>query len=248
MARYLPDGNIEFLGRIDHQVKIRGFRIELGEIESVLAQHPAVLETVVLARDEVENPKSEIQNPKSADKRLVAYVVPRADLPPSTSELRNFLKEKLPDYMVPSAFVLLDRLPLNPNGKVDRRALPAPEQTRPELDEAYAAPRTEIEEMLAGIWAEVLKLERIGIHDNFFDLGGHSLMATQIVSRIRASFQVELPLRSLFETPTVTALADAIQRAKDGVEQPVSTISPIPRELHRVELDVAATSQDRKQR
>ncbi|MGH6832626.1 MAG: non-ribosomal peptide synthetase, partial [Methyloceanibacter sp.] len=134
LARYLPDGNIEFLGRIDGQVKIRGFRIELGEIETVLSQQPAVREAVVLAREEVENPKSEIQNPKSLEKWLVAYVVPDRDRSPSPSELRSSLKEKLPDYMIPSTFVFLDALPLTPNGKLDRRALPVPDQTRPELE------------------------------------------------------------------------------------------------------------------
>lgn len=207
LARYRGDGNIEFLGRIDQQVKIRGFRIELGEIESVLGQHAAVREGLVLAREDIPG-----------DKRLVAYVVPSQDPAASAQELRGFLMHELPDYMLPSSFVFLDSLPLTANGKIDRRALPPPEQTRPELEETYAAPRTPVEELLAGIWAEVLKLERIGIHDNFFDLGGHSLKATQAMSRLCEAFHVEMPLRSLFEHPTVAGLAARI--SQNRTEEP----------------------------
>jgi amino acid adenylation domain-containing protein len=210
LARYLPDGNIEFLGRIDKQVKIRGFRIELGEIEAALRQHPAVTETVVLARDDVENPKSAIENLKS-DKRLVAYVVLNHVSSPTAGELRSFLKAKLPEYMVPSSFVFLDFFPLTLNGKIDRKALPAPDQRRPELEEQYVAPRTSGEEIIAGIWAEVLKLETVGVHDNFFALGGHSLLATQIIPKVLKMFQVELPVRSFFEAPTVARLAKLIE-------------------------------------
>jgi amino acid adenylation domain-containing protein len=199
LARYLPDGNVEFLGRIDHQVKLRGFRIELGEIEAVLSEHSKVYQSVVLAREDV-----------SGDKRLVAYVVPSHGPAPTTPELQAFLKDKLPDYMVPSAFVFLDAMPLTPNGKLDRKALPAPDQSSPELGASYVAPRTPEEELVAEIWAEVLKLDKVGIHDNFFDLGGHSLLATQVVSRVRAAFQVELPLRTLFEKQSVDELAKAI--------------------------------------
>jgi amino acid adenylation domain-containing protein len=202
MARYLPDGNIEFLGRIDHQVKIRGFRIELGEIEAVLARHAAVRETVVVAREDVPG-----------DRRLVAYVVASQESAPTMSELRGFLQKKLPDYMVPSAFVVLDSLPLTPNGKIDRNALPARDQVSPELDGEFVAPRTPVEEVLAGIWAEVLKLERVGINDNFFELGGHSLLATQALSRVNDAFETDLPLRSFFESPTVAALAAALLKA-----------------------------------
>jgi acyl carrier protein len=194
----LPDGNIEFLGRIDNQVKIRGYRIELAEIEAVLSQHPAVLKAVVVAQNE------------ALDKRLVAYVVHRPGADTSVNELREFLKQKLPEYMTPSVFVVLEALPLTPNGKVDRKVLPAPDQSRPELEQGYQAPRTPAEEMLAEIWREVLKLERIGIHDNFFDLGGHSLLATQVISRVRARFQMNLPLRTLFEMPTIAELANVI--------------------------------------
>jgi amino acid adenylation domain-containing protein len=223
VVRYQRDGNLEFLGRIDHQVKIRGFRIELGEIESVLSQHPAVRETVVVAREddrnadcglgiaegETENSKSEIRNPKS-EKRLVAYVVPKRQQTCTRSELNSFLRQKLPDYMLPSAFVFLDGLPLNPNGKVDRKSLPAPGWTRPGIEETFVAPRNGVERAIAGIWAEVLKLDRVGIHDNFFDLGGHSLKATQVMSRIRQAFELELPLRSLFEASTVAGLAELL--------------------------------------
>src|SRR5262245_53331511 len=208
-ARYLPDGNIQFLGRADNQVKVRGYRIELGEIEAVLSRHPAVLEVVVVRRYEVENPKSKIENPKSG-KRLVVYVVYRQGVDVSVNELRSFLKQKLPVYMIPSVFVVLDALPLSPNGKVDRKALPAPDQSRPELEQGYQAPRTPMEERLAEIWREVLKLQRVGIRDNFFDLGGHSLLATQVISRVRAAFQTEVPLRTLFEKPRVAELANAI--------------------------------------
>jgi amino acid adenylation domain-containing protein len=206
LARYLPDGNVEFLGRMDHQVKIRGFRIELGEIEIVLSQHPAVREAVVLAREDVPEGNDEIQNPKS-DKRLVAYVASRQAGAPTVNELRNFVKEKLPQYMVPSEIVFMDSLPLTPNGKIDRRALPAPDHDRPALGGIFVAPRTPTEQIIAEIWTEVLGVKKIGIHDNFFDLGGHSLRATQVVSRLGKAFQADVPLRSLFEHPTVEGLA-----------------------------------------
>ncbi|MBN3990706.1 MAG: amino acid adenylation domain-containing protein [Nostoc sp. NMS2] len=198
LARYRSDGNIEYLGRIDHQVKIRGFRIELGEIEALLVSHPTVWESVVVVRED-----------ELGDKRLVAYVVPQVEESPIVPELRQFLKEKLPEYMLPSAFVLLESLPLTPNGKVDRRALPKPDIDST-LRELYVAPRTPIEEMLAQIWSQVLKVEQVGIYDNFFELGGHSLLATQLVSRIRNIFKVELPLRELFAAATVAELAQSI--------------------------------------
>ena len=197
LARYLPDGNVEFLGRADHQVKVRGYRVELGEIEAVLSTHAGVREAVVtVCRDQ------------SSDERLVAYVV---SSPISQAELRDFLKQKLPNYMVPSAFVFLKSLPLTPNGKVDRAALPAPEDTRPDLQKVFVAPRTPVEKELAGIWASLLKVSAVGVHDNFFDLGGHSLLATQVVSRMRKAFQLEMPLRTLFESPTVAQLAETIE-------------------------------------
>ena len=207
-ARYLPDGNIEFLGRVDHQVKIRGFRIELGEIEAVLGQHPGVRQTAVsLSEDE------------SGNKQLVGYVVPNPKQAPSVSDLRHFLLNKFPEYMVPSAFVMLKALPLTPNGKVDRRALPAPEQARPELEAVYIAPRTPIEAQLAEIWVKLLGLEKVGIYDNFFELGGHSLLITQLLAQVRDTFKVNLSLGSLFELPTVANVAEKIatsQRTEPG--------------------------------
>ncbi|HWS86509.1 MAG TPA: amino acid adenylation domain-containing protein [Pyrinomonadaceae bacterium] len=197
LARFLPDGDIEFLGRVDFQIKLRGFRIELGEIEAALASHPAVREAVAVVRED------------GGDKRLVAYLV--ADAPAPAAELRQYLRERVPDYMVPSAFVLLEGMPLNANGKVDRKALPAPGVEM--MGRAYTAPRTPVEEELAGIWAEVLRVERVGVEDNFFELGGHSLMATQIVSRVRKALGVDLPLRMLFESPTVEGLARHVEAA-----------------------------------
>jgi amino acid adenylation domain-containing protein len=202
LSRYLPDGNIEFLGRIDHQVKIRGYRVELGEIEAVLRQHPAVSTAVVITTGE-----------SPAEKRLVAYVVTNKVGALGAADLRKFLKDRLPDYMMPSFFVMLDEMPLTPSGKVNRRALPAPDQSRPELDETFVAPRTPIEQALAEIWAEILKLEQIGIHDNFFELGGHSLLATRLISRVRDAFQVDLALRMIFEAPTVAELALRIEQS-----------------------------------
>jgi amino acid adenylation domain-containing protein len=201
-ARYLPDGNIEFLGRIDQQVKIRGFRIELGEIEALLSQHPQVREGVVVVKED-----------QPSGKRLVAYIVsnvlPNFE-PLTTGELRSYLKEKLAEYMVPSAFVMLESLPLTPNGKVDRKALSTIEVTHSELESTLVLPRTPLEEILANTWAEILGLEQVGINHNFFELGGHSLLATRVISRIDDVLQVELPLRTLFEKQTVAELAASI--------------------------------------
>ncbi len=208
-TRVLADGNIEILGRLDHQVKIRGFRIEMGEIETVLGQHPDVNEVVVSARED-----------QPGNKRLVAYAVPRGstgngdrDGAPllTHAAMRDYLQQRLPDYMIPAALVLIDKIPLTANGKVDRRQLPAPEMTG--AAEEYVAPRTPTEENLATIQAGVLNLRRVGIHDNFFELGGHSLLATQFVARVRQAFAVDLPLRSIFESPTVAELATVVDAA-----------------------------------
>ncbi|MBV8235528.1 MAG: amino acid adenylation domain-containing protein [Acidimicrobiia bacterium] len=196
LGRSLPDGDIEYLGRCDHQVKIRGFRIEPGEIEAALASHPGVREAVVVAADDPQG-----------HKRLVAYLVAEAgEQPPGTAALREFLRRKLPDYMIPAAFVPLDAIPLTAHGKVDRRALPTPDRAGAQ-DESYVAPRTAVEEVLAGIWSEVLNVERVGVHDNFYDLGGHSLLATQLLTQVRQAFRMELSIAQLFEAQTVAELA-----------------------------------------
>ena len=213
LVRYLPDGNIEFLGRIDQQVKLRGFRIELGEIETLLRQHPSVRDVIVLARED-----------SPGEKRLVAYLVVEEESTPTTTELRSFLKEKMPDYMVPSAFVILEAFPLTPNGKIDRRALPEPHIDR-QSEEGYMAPRNEVERTIAEIWQALLKIEKVGIHDNFFELGGHSLLATQVISRISRAFGVEASLERLFETPTVAGLADYIETIRWTSGKPPSAVA-----------------------
>lgn len=204
LARYLPDGNIEYLGRIDNQVKIRGFRIELLEIETVLSQHPAVRKAVVIAQEH-----------KSHDKRLVAYIVPESKWQ-QFSQLRTFLKEKLPEYMVPSTFVILESLPLTQSGKVNRQALPALNQSRPNLETLFVASRTLLEEQLAQIWTQVLDINQVGVHDDFFELGGNSLLAAQLLFQIRKEFSLELPLSALFQAPTVAGLARSILIAQDS--------------------------------
>ena len=203
LVRYRPDGNLEFLGRIDRQVKIRGFRIEIGEIEAALGAHPAIGKLVVIAHTDET----------TGDKRLVAYLAPQPhqEKPLAPDELRAFLQAKLPEYMVPSYFITLEALPLTPNGKVDHRALPAPTMHRPDLTQTFVAPRTTVEEMLAQVWCEVIDLEQVGVFDNFFDLGGHSLKATQITSRLRQMLQIDLPLRAIFEQPTIQALAEVVE-------------------------------------
>ena len=202
LARYLPDGAIEYLGRTDHQVKLRGFRIELGEVEAVLNAHDAVKEAVVLIRED-----------SPGDPRLVAYVVTNEPGGEVSNQLRSYVKAKVPDYMVPAVFVQLDALPVTGSGKVDRQALPAPDQSRPALEEEFVAPRNEIEESMAQIWREILELQRVGVHDNFFDLGGNSLVAMQIIAKVTNIFEVDLPLFTLFDTPTIAALAQQIELA-----------------------------------
>ncbi|HST62509.1 MAG TPA: amino acid adenylation domain-containing protein, partial [Longimicrobium sp.] len=208
LGRWLPDGTIDFRGRIDTQVKIRGFRIEPGEVEALLRGQDGVGDSAVIVREDVPG-----------DKRLVAYLVGDADV----EAIRARLRATLPDYLVPAAFVVVDALPLTPNGKLDRRALPAPDYAAGE----YVAPRTPTEEVLAGIWAEVLRLDRVGVEENFFDRGGHSLLATRVVSRIREAFGVELPLRALFEGPTVAQFAQTVEslRRTDGAH--LAAIRPV---------------------
>jgi hypothetical protein len=198
LGRWLPDGNIEFLGRNDFQVKLRGFRIELGEIEASLAQHPAIREAIVLVREE----------------RLVAYLVPAdAQLIPDAEMLRTHLSATLPDYMVPAAYVSLDIMPLTPNGKLDRNALPAPDGDAYGAQD-YEPPQGETETILAAIWAELLHLERVGRNDNFFELGGHSLLAVTMMSRVQHSCNVELELTNLFAKPTLKQVAEMIVAAQ----------------------------------
>jgi acyl carrier protein len=196
LARFNHEGEIEFLGRADHQVKIRGIRIELGEIETFLSRHAEIREAVVVAREDV-----------AGDKRLAAYLVAQDGATPAVEALRGYLKNRLPDYMIPSAYVWLDELPLTPNGKIDRKALPAPDSARHLEVEAYVGPRNAVEEALTSIWAELLGVERIGVNDSFFDLGGHSLLATRLLSTLRKIFGLELSLREVFEATTVAKLA-----------------------------------------
>ncbi|HEY9853557.1 MAG TPA: condensation domain-containing protein, partial [Leptolyngbyaceae cyanobacterium] len=225
LVRYLSNGNIEYLGRIDNQIKLRGFRIELGEIEQVLSQHSAVQQAVVVARDD-----------KSGDKRLVAYVVTNSANEEELSLmlhslLHDFLAEKLPSYMIPSSFVALEALPLTPNGKVDRKNLPAPDFTQIQSKEDATIPLTPIQEMLTGIWQQILGIEQISINDNFFELGGHSLLATRVISQIRSIFKAELPLRSLFEFPTIAKLSQQIETTKKvGFGIASSSIKSVTRE------------------
>ena len=242
LGRTLPDGCLEHIGRKDFQVKIRGHRIDPIEIEAVLGQHPGVRDTVVLAGEGT-----------SGYKPLVAYVVPRQALAPAASDLRNFLKERLPDYMVPSAFMVLDSLPLTPNGKVDRRALPVPAPTRPDLGTPFVAPRNPTEEVLGGIWSEVLGIDQVGIIDNFFELGGDSLLATTVISRVIQRFQVELPVQLLFQNPTVAGMAVVImqnQAKKAGKEEMAGMVAELEllpdKEARRLLTEEAETERRRE--
>ncbi|WP_167315644.1 non-ribosomal peptide synthetase [Nostoc punctiforme] len=204
LARYLPNGELEYLGRIDHQVKIRGFRIELGEIETALRKHQAVREVIVQAVEE-----------SHGEKRLVGYVVLDDKQAVTIGDLQRFLKEKLPEYMVPSAFIFLPALPLTPNGKLDRRSLPAPETIRPNLSDAYVMPQTEMEQTIATIWQKALNIEKIGIHDNFFELGGHSLLMVKVHSKLREIFQTDLSMIDMFRYPTISSLAECFTTIKN---------------------------------
>jgi acyl carrier protein len=219
-ARYLRDGAIEFLGRLDDQVKIRGFRIEPGEIEAVLAEHPAVRQAVVLAREDTPS-----------DKRLVAYVVPADAALTDTEPLRTHVRERLPEYMRPAAYVLLEHLPLTPNGKIERKALPVPEYGSDRAGDTHVPPRNTFEEVVAEIWQNVLKIERVGVHDNFFELGGHSLLATQVIARLDKLLHVELPLRGFFQSPSVSALAAEIEnKLGTGEARESAPVAPAPRD------------------
>jgi amino acid adenylation domain-containing protein len=220
-AHYRPDGDIEFLGRPDNQVKIRGYRIELGEIEAILTKHPTVKDCVIVV----------CEHESQIGKNLVGYVVPTEHSVLSVTELRRYLKEKLPAYMIPSSFVVLEVLPLMPNGKVDRNRLPPSDGTRPPLTKEFVLPRTEIEELIAQTWREVLKIENVGIYDNFFELGGHSLLATQIVARLQEALNKDVPLRVLFDAPTIVELAQELETIiRDGHVPKLPPIVPVPRD------------------
>ena len=219
MVRYLSDGNLDFLKRRDHQVKIRGFRVELGEIEAALEQYWAITESLVIDRNDL-----------GGGTRLVAYIVPEEGVEPTPAELYAFLKEKIPSYMIPSIFVTLEEIPLTPNGKVNRSELPVPEFSETEANENFVAPRTPTEETLAIIWRETLSIPQVGVESNFFDLGGHSLLATRVMSQIRERFGVELPLRVLFESPTIVGLAqhlDAVQSKDTQLQRILSMLENV---------------------
>jgi amino acid adenylation domain-containing protein len=222
LARYLPNGEMEFLGRIDHQVKLRGYRIELGEIEAVLSRHHAVYDKVVIADDDGHG-----------GKRLIAYIVRKPGTEITQKDLRTFLKESLPEYMIPVAFVLMDALPLTPNGKVDRRKLPRPSEAMEEREQAYEAPKTAVEKMLAEIWSELLGAGQVGIHDNFFDLRGHSLLATQVVAKVRKLYGLDLGLQRIFEMPTIAQLSEEIEKLKaESARRRTPRIKALPREKY----------------
>jgi amino acid adenylation domain-containing protein/FkbM family methyltransferase len=230
LARYLPDGNIEFLGRIDLQVKIRGFRIEPGEIESVLSRHESVNAAVVLLRED-----------RPGEKKLVAYITAVTDSRLTASDLRAFLRDKLPDYMMPSAFVLIESLPLMPNGKVNRKALPMPDYAGIDDEETFIGPRTVTEEVLEGLWCQVLNVSRVGMTEDFFALGGHSLLATRIISRVHKAFNIELPVRSVFENPSPEGFASLIDKAI-GIRRREPE-SLIPRADRNLELPLSFAQQ-----
>jgi acyl-coenzyme A synthetase/AMP-(fatty) acid ligase/acyl carrier protein len=222
LARILPDGNIEFLGRIDQQVKIRGFRVELGEIEARLGQHPAIRESVVVAYT------------KNAQATLVAYLVTDWDPPPVTDDLRAYLRQRLPDYMLPASFILMEEMPLTPNGKIDRKALPEPDRSRPTLTQGYVTPETEIEQLLTTIWQEVLGLDKVGRYDNFFDLGGDSISVMQVMIQVSQVLEIELPPKMLFEMPI---LADFAGRIEDSLIAEIENLSDEEVELLLANLD-----------
>jgi amino acid adenylation domain-containing protein len=228
-GRYRPDGMLEILGRLDDQVKIRGVRVEPAEVTAILSQHPLVEDCIVVGKKNAHD-----------ETHLVAYVVVLHDGSTATAaQLRSYLLERLPAAIVPSTLVFLDALPLTSNGKVDRHALPEPAYRR-EQEDGFVAPRTELEEIVAGIWAEILKLEKIGVHDNFFDAGGHSLMAMQVVSRMMQVFQFKLSVKSLFESPTIAQMMPLIEQNRATTAN--------DKELERMLSEVEAMSEDEAER
>jgi acyl carrier protein len=234
LARYLADGALEFLGRMDHQIKIRGHRVELGEIEMALKQHPSIMDLVVVARKD-----------STEDQRLVAYVVLHKDyLATTVNDLQNYLMKQLPAYMVPSAIVFLEALPLNSNGKIDRKKLPSPESTRLEQEKQLVAPRNSVEEAVVASWSKVLGIQQISIYDDFFMLGGDSLLATRVTSILRTSMEVEIPLRRFFESPTVAELAEIIMQLKEqNAQSQTPTLRKLSRQAYRLpEASLSLTS------
>jgi acyl carrier protein len=234
VGRLLPDGCLLHLGRKDFQIKIRGHRIEIAEIEMALLDHPAIKQVIVVPREDY-----------AEDQRLVAYLVASTRPPPAVGELRGFLNKTLPDSMIPSAWMFMDAFPVAPNGKVDRQGLPPPSAARPELDTAFVAPRTPLESRLAQIWSEVLSIDPVGVHDNFLDLGGHSLAATRVVSQVLKQFQMEMPLQLLFQSPTVAEMAAVIteQQAKKLGRGEVDRILAELESLSDVELQRLVSDQ-----
>jgi acyl carrier protein len=222
LGRYLVDGNIEFLGRIDHQVKIRGFRIELGEIEMVLSRHPGINQVVVVDKE------------ISGDKRLIGYVVPNGEEAPNGGELKEFLRKTVPEYMVPSTFVFLQALPLTLNGKLDRKALPDPKDSGEDNVGAAdsVSPRTAMEQSIAEVWQEVLGVERISAHDNFFDLGGHSLLSLKVITRIEERMGLRIHPREMI-LQTLGQIASACEQRASAVQEPSSN-RPLRRWLNAV--------------
>jgi acyl carrier protein len=226
MVKHRADGNLEFLGRSDNQLKIRGFRVELGEIEACLLRHPSIAEAIVVP-----------VNQQTAAVQLVGYIVPAAGEAPE--HLKDFLRKTLPEYMIPSQFLLLDQLPLTPTGKVDRLGLPTPERTRQNLEQEFVPPRSPLEEQIAQIWGQVLQIPNPGIHDNFFELGGHSLMATQLISRLRSEFSIEIPVRVLFEEPTIARLSLKVvqSQAARASEEHIATLLGDLERLSEAEIE-----------
>jgi len=234
LVRYRANGNLEFLGRIDGQVKIRGFRVEPGEIEQALRSHPNVDDCVIVLREDDD------------DRRLIAYLVPK-DRQPANGELRNFLKTRLPSYMLPAQYETIDMLPLTPSGKIDRHALPEPAFARVEPDESFVAPQTPIEDLLAGIWMEVLKLESVGIHNNFFELGGHSLLAARVVARVHATLDIEMGMVDVFQAPTIAGLASLLS-SRGAASETESEFAAFWEELNKISDAEAQRRFDRETR
>jgi acyl-CoA synthetase (AMP-forming)/AMP-acid ligase II len=248
LARYLAGGEIEYIGRKDEQVKVRGYRIELGEIESILRQHAGMIDCAVIART-LETVTASSTHGEGAgagvgegagEKQIVAYLVTAQEHEPSISALRTYLRERLPEYMLPASWLYLQELPLTPSGKLDRRSLPAPDEHRPELSESYVPARTATEVMLADIWAQVLKVERVGVNDNFFELGGHSLLATLVISRVREVLHIDLAIPTIFESPTLVAFAEVVEAKRNSMQGSAPGtapgIQPVSRSTRRARI------------